>query len=313
MPAVPLTPPDRLVRTVSAWEGAAGRAWLTRLSGLAGEYLERWELAPERVLEPGGSISMVVLVRRADGGPAALKLGMVTAETARESMALGCWDGHGAVRLLRAEPEAGALLLERLQGDVSLRSLPEPRAMLEAVGVARRLWVIPAEGHGFTTVADHSTGLAERLRERSADLTGAGAGALVDEALRLRDELSASQPEEVLLHGDLHHGNVLASEPGEDGAGARLPWLAIDPKPLVGERAWDLAWLVRDRLRTLAASPGPEGAARRRVRKLADSLDVDRERLRGWALFRCVEAGLWSLSVGDRTDGRLLLEFATWL
>lgn len=307
MPAVSLIPPERLVRTVSAWAGDTGRAWLDRLPDLARGCLERWELAPERVLEPGGNISMVVLVRRADGTPAALKLGMVTVETEHEPAALEHWDGHGAVRLLAADPAAGTMLLERLQGDVSLRSLPEQKAMLEAAGVARRLWVEPGDGHRFTTVADYVSGLLDGLRERGAALEadGDGVGPLVDEALRVPGVLLASQPEQLVLHGDLHHGNVLGGE--------RMPWLAIDPKPLVGERAYDLAWLVRDRLATLAASPGPQAAARRRVKKLADALDVDPERLRGWTLFRSVEAGLWSLSVGDREDGELLLEFAAWL
>ncbi len=109
----------------------------------------------------------------------------------------------------------------------------------------------------------------------------------------------------MLLHGDYHHGNVLAAE--------RMPWLAIDPKPLVGERAYDLAWLVRDRLSTLAAQPGSRAAARRRLAKLASALEVDPERLRGWTVFRSVEAGVWSLSVGDPEGGELLLELASWL
>jgi streptomycin 6-kinase len=128
---------------------------------------------------------------------------------------------------------------------------------------------------------------------------------LVDEALELHAALVADPPEEVLLHGDYHHGNVLA--------GDRMPWLAIDPKPLVGERAYDLAWLARDRLATLVARPGSRSAALRRVRSLAESLEVPVERLRGWAVFRAVEAGLWYLSVGGREDGELLLEFAGWL
>jgi streptomycin 6-kinase len=310
MVAVSLTPPERLRRTVSAWEGEVGRQWLDRLPELAGHFVERWDLRPERVLEPGGNISMIVLVRRADGTPATLKLGLVTVETEHEPRALRHWDGRGAVRLLEADPPVGVMLLERLQGDVSLRSLPEQKAMLEATAVARRLWVQPAPDHRFTTVAEYVGGLLERLGERAASVDGAGGGpggvrALADEALRLQAELLAGAHERLVLHGDFHHGNVLG--------GVRLPWLAIDPKPLGGARAYDLAWLVRDRLATLAASPGPQAAVRRRVKRLAEDLEVDRERLRGWALFRSVEAGLWSLSVGDREDGELLLEFAAWL
>jgi streptomycin 6-kinase len=302
---VSLEPPERLARTVAAWEGEAGLAWLDRLPSTVAGYLERWGLTVERVFAAGGQISMIVLVRTADGDPAVLKVGMVTRETAQEHAALAHWDGRGAVRLLRADPGEGVLLLERLQADVSLRSLAEPRAMLEAAGLLQRLWVPPAADHPFTTVADYTGALAPPLRERGERPYADGVRPLIDEALALRDELVASAPEAVLLHGDFHHGNVLAGE--------RTAWLAIDPKPLVGERAYDLAWLARDRLSTLAAQPGSRAAARRRLAKLSSSLEVEPERLRGWAVFRAVEAGAWYLSVGSQEDGELLLEFASWL
>lgn len=302
---VALVPPERLVRTVTAWEGAAGREWLARLPARVAGYLERWELTPERVFAAGGQISMIVLVRAVDGTPAVLKMGMVNRETAQEHAALAHWDGRGAVRLLRADPEEGALLLERLQADVSLRSLAEPKAMLEAAEVLRRLWVPPAAGHPFTTVAAYTAELTPLLRERREQPWAAHTRPLVDEALAVREALLADGPEPMLLHGDYHHGNVLA--------GKRMPWLAIDPKPKVGDPAYDLAWLVRDRLSTLAAQPGSRAAARRRLAGLASALDIDPDRLRGWTLFRTVEAGIWSLSVGGQEDGELLLEFASWL
>jgi streptomycin 6-kinase len=302
---LPLEPPEQLVRTVSAWEGEAGRAWLDRLPDRAAEYLERWGLRAERVLRPGGQISMIVLVGQADGTPATLKLGMVNVETEHEYAALAHWDGRGAVRLLRADPEAGVLLEERLHSDVSLRSLPESKAMLEAAATLRRLWVPAPDGHPFTSVADYTGGLARTLLERREQPWAADVRPLIDEALGVRDRLLAEPVDEMLLHGDYHHGNVLAGE--------RMPWLAIDPKPKVGDPAYDLAWLARDRLETLVATPGSGAAARRRIAKLAASLDVDEERLRGWALFRSVEAGIWCFSVGGREYGELLLEFAGWL
>ncbi|WP_328470102.1 aminoglycoside phosphotransferase family protein [Streptomyces sp. NBC_00448] len=300
-----LEPPERLTRTVTAWEGEAGRAWLARLPETVAGYLDRWGLTAERVFAAGGQISMIVLVRTDDGTPAVLKVGMVNRETAQEHAALAHWGGRGAVRLLRADPEQGAMLLERLHADVSLRSLAEAKAMLEAAGVLQRLWVAPADEHPFTTVEEYTGALVPLLRERRGQPYAEDARPLIDEALARWESLVGTAPEAVLLHGDYHHGNVLA--------GDRVPWLAIDPKPLVGERAYDLAWLVRDRLSTLAAQPGSRAAARRRLAKLADSLEVDPERLRGWAFFRAVEAGVWGLAVGGREEGELLLEFATWL
>ncbi|QMU78825.1 phosphotransferase [Streptacidiphilus sp. PB12-B1b] len=294
--------PQQLRETVRAWEGERGAAWLESLPGLVAGALERWQLTVERVLEPGGQVSLIVYVRRADGAPAVLKLGLPSPESAQEHAALAHWDGRGAVRLLAAAPGQGALLLERLHGEIPLRSLTESRAMLEAAGVLQRLWVAPPPEHPFTLLADHVAGLVEQARARRSLPGAAQALPLVEEALETAAGLLAGQPEQVLLHGDFHHGNVLAAD--------RSPWLAIDPKPLVGERAYDLAWLAQDRLDTLAGGPGPQSAARRRLQRLSDAVEVDRERLRGWTLFRTVEAGLWSLGVGDTGSAELYLEFA---
>ncbi|MHA7959897.1 aminoglycoside phosphotransferase family protein [Streptomyces sp. L500] len=305
-----LEPPQRLVRTLSADPAAdeAARRWLTDLPDIAREWLTRWELTPERVQCPGGRTSMVVLVRQADGTPAALKLCPPGGTTAAEHAALAHWDGRSAVRPLRVDAEGGALLLERLHADVSLRSLAEQKAQLEAAATLQRLWVAPpAGGHPLPTVTDHSAALAEALRAWRELPWAADARELLDEAVGLRDGLTADAPAEppVLLHGEYHQGNVLAAD--------RVPWLAIAPRPLVGERAYDLAWLVRDRLDTLLAAPGAAAAARRRVTKLADSLEVDADRLRGWTVFRATAAGMRELSLGARGQGELLLEFADLL
>ncbi|ARZ67558.1 aminoglycoside phosphotransferase family protein [Streptomyces sp. HU2014] len=303
-----LEPPERLVRTLSSQpaDGVA-RRWLAALPETAQDYLARWELTPERVQTPGGRTSVVVLVRQADGTPAVLKLCPPDGTAALEHAALERWDGRCAVRVLRAD--AGALLLERLHGDISLRSLAEAKAQLEAAAVLQRLWVPPAApagpAHPFPELTAHAAGLAETLRERRELPVAADVRALADEALELVTALTESAGEggdAVLLHGEYHQGTVLS--------GDRAPWLAIAPRPLVGERAYDLAWLVRDRADTLLASPGAAAAARRRVAKLADSLEVDAERLRGWAVVRAVCEGVGELSVGVRGRGELMLEFA---
>jgi streptomycin 6-kinase len=300
-----ITLPVRLQETVAHWEGHRGSAWLGALPELVAVCLDRWDLTFERVFEPGGRLSLVVYVRRADGGPAVLKLGLPSSESAQEHAALAHWNGRGAVRLLEAAPEEDAMLLERLHGEVPLRSLAESKAMLEAVGTLQRLWVAPADGHPFVLVTDRVAELSAVMRRRRELPGAAEVRPLVDEALAAAGKLLASEPEQLLLHGDFHHGNVLAAE--------RSPWLAIDPKPLVGERAYDLAWLAQDRLETLVGVPGPEAAARRRLQRLSDAVEVDLDRLRGWTLFRTVEAGLWSLDLGDAEHAQLYLEFAAML
>ncbi|MGW1538267.1 aminoglycoside phosphotransferase family protein [Streptomyces aureus] len=313
-------PPQRLLRALgetrrSGPEGAdEGDAWLEGLPLLARRAVDVRELTVERVQAPGGRSSLVVLVRRADGTPAVLKLAPARARPEAERAALAHWDGRGAVRLLDdGAPEGtggeGVLLLERLHPDVSVRSLPEAKALLEAAGTLRRLWVDPPADPVFETVAERTGRQAEAMRATAAGdsgiAAGAGAGALVEAALEAREELLLEPPEARLLHGTFRQSKVLAGE--------RVPWLAVGPDPVVGECAFDLARLVRDRVEDLIASPSGPSITRRRIKRLAESLEVDQARLRGWTLFRAVESGVRAARVGRPQDAELLLEFAGWL
>ncbi|MFG3348431.1 aminoglycoside phosphotransferase family protein [Streptomyces sp. NPDC048018] len=291
-------PPQRLVRALGeAYGDAAAAAWLGRLPELAQDALEHAGLVAERVVAPGGRSSLVVLAP-----DAVVKIAPEFTRPDLERDALAHWNGWGTARLL-AETEDGALVLERLHPEVSLRSLPEAKALLEAAGTVRRLWVEPPAGHGFESVAERTGRQTEGMSRHGA--ADEGTGGLVAAALAAREELVAGPAEALLLHGNFRQGKVLA--------GDRAPWLAVGPEPLVGERAYDLARLVRDRVEDLVAASAGASAARRRVNKLADSLEVDRERLRGWTLFRAVESATRALTAGRRADAELLLEFAGWL
>ncbi|MEV5484548.1 MULTISPECIES: aminoglycoside phosphotransferase family protein [Streptomyces] len=303
MATAPIEPPQRLVSSLSGDPDGAVREWLAALPTLVQQRLDAWQLTLERVQAPGGRSSLLALVRQQDGTPAALKLTVPGRVSAHEAAALEAWDGWGAVRLLRSDDAGGALLLERLQGAVSLRALPEAKALLEAAGTVRRLWVPAKAGHPFETLAGRTEEAAVALRT-AGSLTRA-AGPLVEQALELRRTLPAGSDEQFLLHGAFRQGKVLAGE--------RAPWLAVGPSPVVGERAYDLAALVLDRFEDLMAGSGAAPAARRRVAKLADSLEVDRDRLRDWTLYRAVDTGVREVAAGARQRGELLLEFAAWL
>ncbi|MFG2731278.1 aminoglycoside phosphotransferase family protein [Streptomyces canus] len=292
-------PPQRLVRALGE-SAPDGDDWVERLPETAEQAVALRELTVERVQVPGGRSSLVVLVRRPDGTPAVLKLAPARARPESERAALAHWDGRGAVQLLEPFVTEGVLLLERLHPDVSVRSLPEAKALLEAAGALRRLWVEPPGDHVFETVAERTGRQASVMRGASAEVAG-----LVSAALDARESLLAAPPEERLLHGTFRQSKVLS--------GVRSPWLAVGPDPVVGECAFDLARLVRDRVEDLIASPSGAATTRRRIKRLAESLEVDQERLRGWTLFRAVESGVRALRVGRPKDAELLLEFAGWL
>ncbi|MGY0463906.1 aminoglycoside phosphotransferase family protein [Kitasatospora sp. cg17-2] len=294
-----ITVPDRLARNVAAVRPEEADRWLAALPALVTAELARLRLTLDRVLDPGGSLALVAYVHRDDDlAPAVLKVSLRTPGTAHEAEALTAWAGRGAVLLLdTAVPDPGTtvLLLERLHGEIPLRSLAEPKAMLEATSLLHRLWTPVPPGHGLPGLP------APAPAATAADLP-AEAGPLLAEAEEAAATLAASATEEFLLHGDFHHGNVLAAD--------RAPWLAIDPRPLVGERAYDLARLTLDRADTLVGSPGLPAAVRRRLHQLAEALEVDRDRLRGWTLVRAVDLAGAALAEGRRPDAELYLEFA---
>lgn len=186
-------PPQRLVRALGEVYGDPAAAdWLARLPALTAEALSANgpELTVERVAAPGGRSSLVLLVRRSDGTPAALKIAPSGAAPELERAALAHWNGWGAVQLLSSD--GGALLLERLHPEVSLRSLPEAKALLEAAGTVRRLWVEPPAGHSFETVEERTGRRTEPMR--SAAKADPMLEPLVSAALAAREELVAQPP-----------------------------------------------------------------------------------------------------------------------
>lgn len=286
--------PAEVVRMNLDANGEAGRAWLAELPWIVGELRERWSLTAMGPAFEGGCVGFVAPVERADETRAVIKISYVDDETHHEGDALAFWDGDGAVRLLDADPGLGALLLERLEPGTSLFDHPNPGEVVPlACGVLRRLWRPPSEVHPFALVRDLAERWADELPRLFERFGRPFEARLADEAAGLSADLAADTNEPVLANRDFHPGNVLAAQ--------REPWLAIDPKPLVGERAFDTGHL----LRSLLPEKLEPALVRRLVDRLADELELDPERIRAWSLVRSVEDSLWSLGLGRDDTGWL--------
>ena len=292
--------PLALPRGLEWWRQQPGGAdWLGRLSRLASECAEEWTLRLGAPFEPA-TISLVVSATLPDGSDAVLKLAFPEPESAQEPDALAAWDGRGAVRLLACDQARSALLVERcVPGTQLWGEADEERANVIAAGVLRRLWREPPADHPFRLLTDVAAGWEESIPAAWDRLGRPFERSLLDLALDGLRDLGSSQPEVVILHQDFHGGNVLAAE--------REPWLAIDPKPLVGERAFDAASLLRDRRAELARDPQPGANVTRRLDLLSEALDVDRARMRGWGI---VHALAWGLGESVFED---LVACAQWL
>jgi streptomycin 6-kinase len=258
---------------------AAQLAWLDELPDRGAAAMRRWSLTPDG---PSwyGFCSVVQPVRRADGGPAVLKVGWPHPEAEHEALALRLWAGDGAVRLLGVD--GWSLLLERLDADTDLLSVPLAEALEIAAGLTRRLdRAAPGQvRHLRDTAARWAVELpAENaaLRESGGDIDAG----LVDRAVAYCRELgpvSASR----LVNEDLHYENVLA--------GGREPWLVIDPKPLAGDPEFGVIPLLWNRV--------DEGGPADRIDAVASAARMDAAKARKWTFVRAVE----SLLTADGDD-----------
>ncbi len=260
-----------------------GSAWLSKLPQLVVGCVRDWRLTVHAPIQPG-SVSWVAHAELPDGTPAILKLSFPDEETRHEPDALSLWAGRGAVRLYEYDRARHAMLLERCLPGAQLWGIPdEDAANRIAADILRRLWRAPPAAAPFGSLAHGARRWSRELPARYRRHGRPFARRLLDEARSLCAELAASQPEAVVCHQDFHGGNVLSAE-GR--------WLAIDPKPLVGERAFDLASLLRDRRDQLLSAPAPQRVIRRRLDLLSSELGVERERARGWGIVHALAWGL---------------------
>ncbi|MBA4180466.1 MAG: hypothetical protein C0506_07755 [Anaerolinea sp.] len=283
--------------------GASGDAWIARLPSTLAAAARRWSLTLGAPFEPP-SYNYVVRVTREDGSPAVLKAGFPCRELETELGALRIYGGRGIARLLAEDAAEGVFVIERLQPGMALEQVADDVAATSiAASIMRQLWVpAPADG-GFPTIADWGLGF-QRLRSTFGGGTGPFPADLVDEAEELFASLLATSSPPVLLHGDLHHGNILSA--------SREPWLAIDPKGVTGEPAYEAGALVRNPVALYTSMPNPAAITARRLSQLADELGIDRQRLKGWAFAQAVLSSWWTWENHGRV-GDMALACAKWL
>jgi streptomycin 6-kinase len=246
-------------------------AWLDGLGDLVRILEARWSLTFGAPFESDGdtSCSYVTPVVFEGGTPAVLKIGMPHMEAEHEIAGLRFWQGGPTVRLLKADDELGAMLLERCRPGTSLRTLSESEQDVEIARLLRRLWRLPPAVHPFRPL---SALMLHWSRQTLVHVEQWPDQGLVREGLSLFSKLPDSESKQLVLATDLHAGNVLRAE--------REPWLVIDPKPFVGDPAYDATQHLFNCQTRLRADP--HGT----IRSFADLLGVDHERVRLWTFAR---------------------------
>ena len=278
--------PSVLARNVVVAWGADGQRWLDRLPALIADVTRDWDLELGRPYDL--SFNWVVPARCSDGVEAVLKLGPPEAgHLMAEATALAAYGGHGAVRLLAHDHMRGALLLERAVPGTMARSVVPERDLVATaaiITVMRRLHSAGPASVGLSDVVERDRpSFVDHLRRYPGDTPFPRR--LVVRAAGLLEELSASATVRVVLHGDLHHDNVLRAQ--------REPWLAIDPHGVVGDPGYEVGAMLYN--------PDPErrdpelaALMPARVEQLADGLGMPVDRVVAWGFVYAMLSEVWT-------------------
>jgi streptomycin 6-kinase len=248
------------------------KIWLETLPQLLDKLVALWRLRLEAPFDSGGTCSWVCPAVRVDGTQAVLKLAMPHLEGQHEIQGLRYWNGRSMVKLLEADDDFGAMLLERCLPGTTLHSQPEPIQDEVIAGVLKRVWESTTESPALIDFRPLSLMIDFWCEATTAQKQFWPDAGLVHEGLRVMKQLAQPAPTDVLLATDLHAGNVLRSQ--------RESWLAIDPKPFVGDRSYDPVQHLINCEARLHSSPASL------VSRIAGLTEVDPRRLRLWTFAR---------------------------
>lgn len=279
------TVPRYLAETACRVEGLP--EWIAALPSTVADLAGRWSLRVGEPFQPGGQCSWTAPVTGPAGTCLVLKVGyrFPGGDERDEAAGLRVWAGNGTVRLqaAAATEQAYALLIERcLPGTPLGQALPEPEQDHVVAALLGRLWAQPHAAYPFRPLAQMCAAWA---REFERDYAAAAAADRIDPGLAragiaLFRELPETADSQVLLCTDLHGDNILAAQ--------RAPWLVIDPKPYLGDPAYDVLQHMLNCEGRLAADPAGLAA------RMAGLAGVDAARVRHWLFARSVQESVGS-------------------
>lgn len=291
MSELPFHIPEKVRRNLVLYFGKMGRSWLDALPELLATLSARFELRLHQPF-PNLSINIVIPATRNDGTEVVLKVGVPNKELLTEAESLHLFAGNNAVRLLDDDVKNGGLLLERISPGTSLLQLidggetADVQATAIAADVLMKLQATLPTEHSFPTLQDWFQSFTE-VRVRYEGGSGPLPQDLFDMAEQISEELLQSMSQTFLLHGDLHHDNILCS--------GTTDWLAIDPKGVIGEREFEIAPFLRNPMPALLERMSTRKVLSRRIHQFAELTGFDRQRLIRWGLAESILSATWSL------------------
>jgi streptomycin 6-kinase len=277
--------PSRFIDRYLKMYGEEGETWLKGFPVLRDELRKRWSLTNHRPLS-GLSYNYLEYARTTEGEEVVLKIGFPNPELETEIQALRQYNGNGAIKIINADPQKGALLLERVHPGTNLLSVSDnEKAIRIACQVMTNLWLPAPEGNQFPSMDTWCRGF-DRY-QKTYGKSGPVPNEIIQDAQTMSKELLDTQSEHLLLHGDLHHMNILRSKEGM--------WLAIDPKGVLGEKAFEVAPLLYNPVSDLQHKNGVDQIVDLRLEVLIQHTDLDHYRILLWSYVRTALSLIWEI------------------
>ncbi|HET6845959.1 MAG TPA: aminoglycoside phosphotransferase family protein [Anaerolineales bacterium] len=278
--------PEDFARRVEGAFGKRGQVFLHALPTLIGEATTRWQLKGVRPAQEL-SYNFIAYARRGET-EVVLKLGVPDRELTSEIHALRAFAGRGAVRLIDGDSGRGMLLLERIKPGTNLASISNDAeaTQIAAYVMLALLRPAPVDG-GLLQLGDWFHGF-QRFRARHGG-SGPLDPALFQQAEEAAQELLEEDHRPTLIHGDLHHFNILSS------GGS---WVAIDPKGVIGPAAYEVGPFLLNPIGELNRRPDAAEVIRNRVVIFGEILGINVERIRRCGMVHAVLSAIWSMEEG---------------
>jgi streptomycin 6-kinase len=298
-----------LVRQKAARLGKDGEAWLAGLPDLIAHLEEQWSVTVGEALG-GGSAAFVARVRTSDGGEAVLKVALPDPNFRVQAQVLERAQGRGYARLLGADLEQCALLLEALGPSLEQLGMPTERQLETLSTMLTRAWELPPLVEPTQTAVEAKARELHDLVSRLwVELDRPCPDEVFSHALRFAERrIAAAEPgRAVLVHGDPHPANALQVKMPR--VGAELGFVFVDPDGFLAEPAYDLGVVLREWCSELLVGEAPT-VARRYCHLLASHTGVDEQAIWEWGFLERVSSGLYALAFGAEELGRPLLATA---
>lgn len=262
-----------------------GKQWLNRLHLVIEEYKEKWELSIEEPVD-NLSYNYVINVTQQDGTQAILKIGVPNWDFSNEINTLITYNGTGCVKLLRFDYKDGIMLLEKLSPGNMLSDLPEEEAIETYVEVWSKLPRTVNPTYSMTEIITWFSGFDRFLRSEYADKYPLKEFVL--EAKSFVSDFINNKDEIFLLHGDLHHENILFS----DSHG----WTAIDPKGVIGHLYFDFTSFM---VNHLPKNQDVKQVLHNRINKISALLHLDKQKLIKASFIMGTLSACWAIEDKD--------------